>query len=190
VLVNARKQLGRRFTLGGVHAHIERGVSSKGKSSAGLIELVRRDAQVHEHTHHGLTSDKRVVTREHLGEVGECSVNDEHSTSKVNEMRARRDSSIGIAIDTQQAQLRGDAQYCRSVTAAAQRGVNKHAGTLTGEQLDNFIFEHWYVVVVLGHLQPFNRQDARVGGGGVLSRLDDCQAAHGPRLTLLLHSHH
>ena len=65
--------------------------------------------------------------------------------------------------------------------AATQRGVDDHPGRLTGDQLDDFAFERWLVVSVPGHLQPGNRQDERVGGGGVLSSLDGYQAAHGPR---------
>jgi hypothetical protein len=43
------------------------------------------------------------------------------------------------------------------VPAAAQRRVHHHASVQTGKQLDDFIREYWFVVTVLGHPQPFNR---------------------------------
>ena len=74
-----------------------------------------------------------------------------------------------------------------AVAAAAQRGVDEHASALAGEELDDLSFENWLVVVVLGHLQPFNRRTAESGRRRMPStRLDDCQAAHGPRPVLLI----
>ena len=72
------------------------------------------------------------------------------------------------------------------MTGAAQRGVDHDASRLTGEELDDLTLEHGYVKTVRGHPQPFNRRRRARGRRRIPSRLDDCQAARGPRPVLLL----
>ena len=151
---------------------------------------MRRDPKVHEHADDLSGRHEVRVGGDNIAEIPECGVDDARPVPERAQTPRRGTAGVGIAVDSQETQLGRHVQDCGGVTAAAQCGVDDHSGGQAGEQLDDFMFEYWYVVVVLGHLQPFNRQDRREGGGGFPSCLDDCQAARGPRQVQLLGSFH
>jgi len=151
---------------------------------------VRRHPQVHQDAHDRVVAEKIGVRVQRVVQLAEGRVHDADATLELSESLRGGGSGIGVSVDAKNAKLWRVGQECEGVTAAAQRGVDDHASGLTGEELDDLTLEHRYVKYVLGHLQPFNRQDGRAGGGGFSTRLDDCQAAHGPRPILLLHSIH
>jgi hypothetical protein len=91
--------------------------------------------------------------------LAEGRVHDADTTFELGESLRGGGSGIGVSIDAKNAKLRRALQERVRVTGAAQRGVDHNASRLTGEELDDLTFEHRYVKYVLGHLQPFNRQD-------------------------------
>ena len=171
---------------------MSRGASARNeKPRRRLVELMRRDSEVHQDADYRITHDELGVGRHNRLPIrAKVASTISEPAHEPREVGRRRGPGIGIAVDAQDPQLRSGFEQCRRMPAAPQRGVDDHPSRQAGEQLCDFTHEHRLVVKVLGHLQPFNRQDRREGGGGFSTRLDDCQAAHGPRPVLQLHSLH
>ena len=66
VEIDAPEILRRRLTMRRVHAHIERSVGAERETSRRVIELMRRDSEVHEHAYDGLESDEISIFGHHV----------------------------------------------------------------------------------------------------------------------------
>jgi hypothetical protein len=120
---------------------------------------MRRDTEVHQDAHDGIGAYEVDTGGQGFMQLAEGRVHDMDATPEFGEPIPGGGSGIGISIDAEEAKLRSGLEDRVRVTTAAQRGVDHHASRLTGEELDDLTFEHRYVKYVLGHLQPFNRQD-------------------------------
>jgi hypothetical protein len=90
--------------------------------------------------------------RENVRQRAERGIHDADPITETGQSATCSVARFGVAINAQQAQLRGRLQQRRGVTAAAKGGIDDHTGVLSGEKLDDFSLEHWYVKIVLGHL--------------------------------------
>jgi hypothetical protein len=152
VLIDVGEELRRSVTLGRIHSHVERRVQPKGKTPTRFVELMRRDTEIHEHSHHRTVSEKVIILRDDTGQLGEGGCDDTDSIPKTGEATSGLVTRLRVAIDAQHAQRRNCVEEGGGVTAASQSGVDNHPGSQSGKQLDDFPLEHWYVKIVLGHL--------------------------------------
>jgi hypothetical protein len=190
VLIRARKELSCGLARCRVHSHVEWRVGAKRKAPASLIKLVRGDAEVHQNPDDVTVADEVRVASYHAAKFGEGRLHDQGPVAEGRKLRSRFSQRRRIAIDPEDSKLGGCAKQRFGVSGAAQGSVDHHASRLAGEQLDDLCRKYRFVKVLLGHPQPFNRDNEREGGGGFPSRCRDCQAARGPRPITLCCSCH
>ena len=100
---DVRQVLRGRLATGGVHAHVERRVGAEREAPTGLVQLVRGDAEVHQHADDRVGADEVGVTDQHVSQLAEGRVHDADATLELGESLRGGGSGIGVSVDAKNA---------------------------------------------------------------------------------------
>jgi hypothetical protein len=133
------------------HAHVERTVETEREAAFGLIELHRRDADIH----HDAIDERLALRGTHIGEIGEAILDQRETTVRCVDQIETTGDGGPVAIDGDDAGSLGR-ENGAGIAACAECGIDINTTGARAQHVDGFNAEN-------GDMSCIGRAHARAG---------------------------